>query len=550
MPGAERPTDLKSPAPVLPPILKVFLLLPYEPAAFMQADVETLGRHFDLDVLVHNRGKRRLFLGILRRLLLNRPDVILLWFIVPSYALLVTLLGKLFGVKVAFITGGYDIISMPGIGFGALRVPLFRRLLRPTLALADRVIPFSQNAARQVARYAGRQKTTVVYPGVDTAFFSPGPPAPREPLALTVSPITAVAIPQKGLKTFVEAARHAPEMRFVLVGRSPDGSIEQLRQIAPPNVEFVERFLPAEELRDLYRRAACYVQASAHEGFGIAVAEAMACGAVPVVTKRFSLPEVTGGLGHYVPLDDPRATAAAVLQTRAATPQQRAALRVRVVENFPQARRDRELVSTLLELAPGRRRLDPSPTTATPIKLDLGCGSIQRPGFIGIDARPTRATAIVADAEHLPIAPGVADEVFASCLLEHFDAPSHVLDEIHRVLKPTGRAVLRLPNLGTYSSHLDTTHRFLADLALWRSLFTGYFAQVDVQPVGTKYRDSRSLVAVNWLLVNGLGWYELAQGWDFICTEPRAEPILSYVGWWEEGEHAGRIGGQLQPPEQ
>ena len=75
---------LKSPAPALPPVLKVLLLLPYDPAAFMQADVETLGRHFDLDVLVHNRGKARLFLSLLRRLLLRRPDVLLLWFIVPS----------------------------------------------------------------------------------------------------------------------------------------------------------------------------------------------------------------------------------------------------------------------------------------------------------------------------------------------------------------------------------------------------------------------------------------------------------------------------------
>ena len=116
---------MKSPTPALSPVLKVLLLLPYEPAAFMQADVETLGRPFDLDVLVHNRGKRRLFLSVLRRLLLRRPDVLVLWFIVPSYALLVTLLAKLCGVKVAFITGGYDVVSMPGLNFGAMRVPLF-----------------------------------------------------------------------------------------------------------------------------------------------------------------------------------------------------------------------------------------------------------------------------------------------------------------------------------------------------------------------------------------------------------------------------------------
>ena len=107
--------------------MKVLLVLPYEPAAFMQADVDILGRHFDLDVVVHNRGKRRLFLGVARRLLLDCPDVLLMWFVVPSYALALTLAAKLLGVKVAFVTGGYDVVSMPGIGFGAMRFPLFRR---------------------------------------------------------------------------------------------------------------------------------------------------------------------------------------------------------------------------------------------------------------------------------------------------------------------------------------------------------------------------------------------------------------------------------------
>ena len=515
----------------------------------MQADVDTLGRHFDLDVLVHNRGKKRLFLSVLRRLTFKRPDVLFMWFIVPSYALALTLMAKALGVRVVFATGGYDVVSMPRIGFGAMRFPLFRLMIKPTLTLADLTLPFSRSAEEQMRKYARSRMSVVLYPGVDTGFFTPGPEGEREPLAVTVSPVTESSIVQKGLRTFVEAARHAPRIRFVLVGRSPDGSVESLREVAPPNVEFEERFLPAEELRDLYRRASCYVQASVHEGFGIAVAEAMACGAVPVVTRRFSLPEVTGDLGEYVPLDDPRAVARAAERTLAASDEKRRALRARVVENFPTARREHELVRLLLQVAPGRRSLAGNDTPGLPIKLDLGCGSVARPGFIGIDARPTVATQLVADAEAIPVATGAADEVYATCLLEHFDSPSRVLDEVHRVLKPAGRAVFRLPNLGTYSSHLDTTHRFLADLALWRSLFEGYFARVEVQPVGTKYRDSRSLVAVNWLLVNVLKWHELAQGWDFICTEPRPEPVLSYIGWWEEGEHAGRIGGQLISPE-
>lgn len=170
----------------------------------------------------------------------------------------------------------------------------------------------------------------------------------------------------------------------------------------------------------------------------------------------------------------------------------------------------------------------------TPLRLDVGCGSQVRPGFTGIDARRTVATAIVADARAIAVRNHVADQVYASCLLEHFDDPHQVLREVHRVLRPDGIAVLRLPNLGTYSSHLDTTHRFLADLALWRRILGGYFENVRVVPVGTKYRDSLWLVRVNWLLVNVLGWAELAQGWDFVCSHPKVEPSVEYTGWWEE----------------
>jgi glycosyltransferase involved in cell wall biosynthesis len=454
--GAEL-TELVSTSQPLAPLLKVLVLLPYEPAAFMQADVEILSRHFDVDVVVHNRGKKRLFLGVLRRLLLNPPDVLVMWFIVPSYALAVTLMAKALGVRVVFMTGGYDVVSMPRIGFGAMRFPLFRLMIKPTLALADLALAFSRSAQGQVRKYARPRRLEVLYPGVDTSFFAPGGEGEREPLAVTVSPVTESSIVQKGLRAFVQAAEYAPEMRFVLVGRSPDESLEGLREIAPPNVEFVERFIPAEHLRELYRKAACYVQASVHEGFGIAVAEAMACGAVPVVTRRFSLPEVTGGLGEYVPLDDAKAIAEAARRCVSAGEERRGELRNRMVSNFTVQRRERELVDRMLELVPGRRRLSMGDHSARPVKLDLGCGSLKRAGFLGIDARPTEATAIVADAQALPVERGVVDEVYATCLLEHFDSPSRVLDEVHRVLKPTGRAVFRLPNLGTYSSHLDTT---------------------------------------------------------------------------------------------
>jgi glycosyltransferase involved in cell wall biosynthesis len=66
------------------------------------------------------------------------------------------------------------------------------------------------------------------------------------------------------------------------------------------------------ELVEAYRRAKVVVQASYHEGFGCALAEAMSFGCVPVVTRRGALPEVVGDTGYYVEYGDVQALGSAI----------------------------------------------------------------------------------------------------------------------------------------------------------------------------------------------------------------------------------------------
>jgi len=70
--------------------------------------------------------------------------------------------------------------------------------------------------------------------------------------------------------------------RLVLVGRGPEEA--RLRTVAPSSVEFVAG-CSAEQLRDLYRTCAMYVQPG-EEDFGIAAVEALACGAPVVALGR------------------------------------------------------------------------------------------------------------------------------------------------------------------------------------------------------------------------------------------------------------------------
>jgi glycosyltransferase involved in cell wall biosynthesis len=68
-------------------------------------------------------------------------------------------------------------------------------------------------------------------------------------------------------------------------------------------------YAPRETARDLYRAADVFVLPSFAEGFGLPLAEAMACGAPCVASTAEALVEVGGNAALYAPADDPQALA-------------------------------------------------------------------------------------------------------------------------------------------------------------------------------------------------------------------------------------------------
>ncbi len=153
---------------------------------------------------------------------------------------------------------------------------------------------------------------------------------------------------QKGHQPFVEAARHLPDVRFVFVGKWHDDAIEHLRGLAPENVEFTG-WLSDEQLQEMYRRASVYVQASRHEGFGLAVAEAMLAGCVPVVTNVTAMPEVVDGAGVLIPSQDPATVAEGVRRALALGPDAHRAARERILGEFPVELRRRRIQRVVRE---------------------------------------------------------------------------------------------------------------------------------------------------------------------------------------------------------
>lgn len=231
-----------------------------------------------------------------------KSDIVFCWF-AGRHALLALLLAKLFHKKSIIITGGYDVANMPEIEYGSMYREPTRSLVRFVMNLADRVLAFSQSSQNELISNTSvnKHKVEMIYIGVpdEGTHFS----TRKEPIALTVGNVNWSNLKRKGMESFVRAASLLPDISFVLAGKWEDASIEYLQKIATDNVKFTG-FISKTELVDTLRCAKVYVQASAHEGFGLALAEAMLWGCIPVATNRGSLPEVTGGIGVTIPFDD------------------------------------------------------------------------------------------------------------------------------------------------------------------------------------------------------------------------------------------------------
>ena len=77
-----------------------------------------------------------------------------------------------------------------------------------------------------------------------------------------------------------------------------------------------------------------------------------------------------------------------------------------------------------------------APTPHRQIRVDLGCGRVKLPGFIGVDRFPLPGVDIVANLdEPLPFADDSVDLVHASHSLEHLRDLSKVIREVYRICK-------------------------------------------------------------------------------------------------------------------
>jgi len=189
----------------------------------------------------------------------------------------------------------------------------------------------------------------LLHHGFDTEMFVPG--ARRREGVITVSPISRGTWHLKGLSLFVEAARRMPDVPFTIVGDISEAT--GLLAKLPENLHLLGA-LPHSDLVGVYQQARVYAQLSAVESFGCALAEAMLCACIPVVTDRGALPEVVGGVGERVTYGDIEGTVDA-LRRGLDDESHRLTPRERISQLYPLGRRAARLLALLEPFVGGSR---------------------------------------------------------------------------------------------------------------------------------------------------------------------------------------------------
>jgi len=184
---------------------------------------------------------------------------------------------------------------------------------------ADLVIAISKHTKKDLVEHLGldEDKIHVIYQGVDTGLFHP---RERNDEILAKYGIEGDYLLYVGsekwrknfegvLRAFSEMHEERPELTLVKVG--PPGRqkyrqhhLQVIQELGIKDSVIFTGFVEEDDLPQIYSSAEALLQLSWYEGFGRAPLESMACGTIPIVSDRTSLPEVVGDVGYKANIEE------------------------------------------------------------------------------------------------------------------------------------------------------------------------------------------------------------------------------------------------------
>jgi glycosyltransferase involved in cell wall biosynthesis len=198
------------------------------------------------------------------------------------------------------------------------RPALQKNLLKMALRRSSVNIFISQYECEQVSETFAVNAPRYSPLSVDTAVYSAGEVV-RSNFIFSTAWMEGANAARKCVPELIRAVpnvcRAHPEVRFLIAGER-GSAYPALAELArdlgvSDRIEFLG-VISREQKIELMQRCKIYLQPSRFEGFGLAILEAMSCGAAVVSSPVGAVPEVVGDTARLVDGTSPRAIAAAV----------------------------------------------------------------------------------------------------------------------------------------------------------------------------------------------------------------------------------------------
>lgn len=241
-------------------------------------------------------------------------DLIYAWW--WTWAFLPLIKGWLLNIPV-IVCGVFDYATPPrGARMCYLDRPWWQKLLlRAGLRFSDANIFLSNYEYKQIPALFKVANPTLIHCSVDVARHCPDPSpkaGEKENFFFNVAWSGGFNMHRKCLKEivlgFIEAAKSDSSIRLEMAGKQGEFHSE-LSTLAKDShcadrITFLGAISDDEKLRKM-RTCLAYVQPTRFEGFGLAIAEAMACGALVITSDNSAVSEVVGDCAIFADPENP-----------------------------------------------------------------------------------------------------------------------------------------------------------------------------------------------------------------------------------------------------
>ncbi len=293
---------------------KIIFVYP-EKASFINLDIRILSEKFHVTENTYKWNNKKLLPFLLFKQLIfllkkiRSTDSIVISF-GGYWAILPTLIGKLYKKPVLIMLHGTDCTAFDEIKYGNIRKPILKFVLKISYKFASHLLPVSSSLVYTENTFYSKNKVikqgyknffkenntrkTIIHNGIDIdRWHILSNNKRKENRFITV--LGEGQFVRKGGELIIETAKKLPQFEFYFIGINIPLSLSEI----PDNVKFISKTKP-EKLLELYNDSKYYLQLSIFEGFGYALCEAMASGCIPIVSSSNILPYIIGDTGYVL----------------------------------------------------------------------------------------------------------------------------------------------------------------------------------------------------------------------------------------------------------